>query len=303
MRVLISGLPLFSKRLAEDLQEFDPTSSYVFLDTYNSKLAQLKFLLLLPFTDCVISMNGVTDNSGSLNWVLRLKKKLVMQWMGTDVILALERFRKGTIDRKYIDYAQNRVDATWLKEELNELELSAELVDFKYFFPGEPLAKFEKNAVMSYVAEARQDFYGIEMIFQAANRFPEIDFLLYGMKDTKYKFPKNVKLMGWTTEAEFAKGLKSTSVFLRLPKHDGFSASVIEAMGFGCEVFWTFPGPNAINVKNSEELIDKLAMTFQVIEARDFRPNLNSREFVLDKFNKEKVIKNYIKTLKEIVKQ
>ena len=301
MRVLISGLPLFSKRLAEDLQEFDPTSSYRFLDTYNSKLAQLKFLLLLPFADCVISMNGVTDNSGSLNWVVTLKKKLIMQWMGTDVMLALERYKEGSIERKYIDYAKHLVDATWLKDELKELEVSAELVDFKYTFPGEPLVQYEKNAVMSYVAEARQEFYGIEMILHAANRFPEIDFLLYGMKDTKFVFPKNVKLMGWTTEAEFAEGLKSTSVFLRLPNHDGFSASVIEAMGFGCEVFWTFPGPNAVVVKNSEELIDKLSKTFQEIETRDFRPNLVSREFVLEKFNKEQVIKNYLKTLKEIV--
>ena len=301
MRVLISGLPLFSKRLAEDLQEFDPTSSYRFLDTYNSKLAQLKFLLLLPLADCVISMNGVTDNSGSLNWVVKLKKKLIMQWMGTDVMIALERFKEGTIDRKYIDYAKHLVDATWLKDELKESGVSAQLIDFKYTFPGEPLHKYENNAVMSYVAQARQEFYGIEMIHQAANRFPEINFLLYGMKDTKYVFPKNVKLMGWTTETEFAEGLKSTSVFLRLPKHDGFSASVIEAMGFGCEVFWTFPGPNAIVVNNSEELIDKLATTFQAIEARDFRPNLTSREFVLENFNKEQVIKNYIKTLKEIV--
>ena len=107
--------------------------------------------------------------------------------------------------------------------------------------------------------------------------------------------------MGWTSESEFAKGLKTTSVFLRLPQHDGFSASVIEAMGFGCEVFWTFPGQNAIVVKNSEELIDKLSKTFQEIETRDFCPNLASREFVLDKFNKEKVIKNYIKTLQEFV--
>lgn len=301
MRVLISGLPLFSKRLADDLQEFDPTSSYHFLDTYNSKLAQLKFLLLLPFADCVISMNGVTDNSGSLNWVLRFKKKLIMQWMGTDVMTALERFKLGSIKRKYIDYAKHLVDATWLKDELRESGISAQLIDFKYTFSGEPLYKYEKNTVMSYVAQARQEFYGIEMILQAAAKFPNCDFLLYGMKDTKYDLPKNVKLMGWTTEAEFAKGLKSTSVFLRLPHHDGFSASVIEAMGFGCEVFWTFPGQNAIVAKNSKELIDKLATTFQAIEARDFRPNLTSREYVLEKFNKEHVIKNYIKTLKEIV--
>jgi hypothetical protein len=53
MRVLINGLPLFSERLAKDLKSQDPTSTFLFLDTYNSKWAQLKFILLLPFADLV----------------------------------------------------------------------------------------------------------------------------------------------------------------------------------------------------------------------------------------------------------
>lgn len=76
MRVLINGLPLFAKRLADELQKYDHKSSYIFLDTYNSKWAQLLFFIYLPFSDCVISMNGVTDNSGSLNLVLKWKKKI-----------------------------------------------------------------------------------------------------------------------------------------------------------------------------------------------------------------------------------
>ncbi|MDP4798113.1 MAG: hypothetical protein NWR50_04550, partial [Crocinitomicaceae bacterium] len=97
MRVLINGLPYFSERFAKDLKEFDKKSSFIFLDTYNSKLAQLKFLFLLPFADCVISFNGVTDNSGSLNYVVKWKKKLILQWMGTDALLAMERFKNKTI--------------------------------------------------------------------------------------------------------------------------------------------------------------------------------------------------------------
>jgi hypothetical protein len=45
MRVLINGLPLFSERLAKDLKSQDPTSTFLFLDTYNSKWTQLKFML------------------------------------------------------------------------------------------------------------------------------------------------------------------------------------------------------------------------------------------------------------------
>jgi len=132
MLVLINGLPLFSKRLADDLNSFDASIRFVFCDTYNSKVQQLKFLALLPFADLVISMNGVTDNSGSLNAVLKLNKKLVMQWQGTDSLLAMERFKNGTIKRDYIDHAIHFVDSSWLFDELTSINLQPQHLPFKF---------------------------------------------------------------------------------------------------------------------------------------------------------------------------
>ena len=51
MRVLINGLPFFGRKLANELQKYDTHSSYIFLDTYNSKWAQLLFFIYLPFID------------------------------------------------------------------------------------------------------------------------------------------------------------------------------------------------------------------------------------------------------------
>lgn len=302
MRVLISGLPLFGKRLAADLQEFDPASSYTFLDTYNSRWAQLKFLLLLPFADLVISMNGVSDRSGSLDWVMRMKKKLILQWMGTDIQIALERQVNQTIDRKYIDYAIHFVDAPWLGEEVAQLGVVNKLVPFKYIFIDSPVEKYEKNAVLSYVPQSREQFYGIEKIIAAAKAFPDIEFNLYGLTQSKFECPANVRLMGWLPEKEFAQRLKKSSVLLRLPEHDGFSVTVVEAWGFGCEVFWTFPGPPAIHVKNQEELISNMRETFKKIEERGFRPNLESVQFASENFKKPHVIKDYIQILKNLEK-
>ena len=159
MRVLINGLPLFAKRLADELQKYDPQSSYIFLDTYNSKWAQLLFFIYLPFSDCVISMNGVTDNSGSLNLVLKWKKKLILQWMGTDILLAIERFKNSNIDRKYIDYASNFVDAPWMTEELKSANINTENLHFKFVEMNTIIEEYSSISVMSYVAQNRQDFY------------------------------------------------------------------------------------------------------------------------------------------------
>jgi glycosyltransferase involved in cell wall biosynthesis len=241
MRVLISGLPLFSKRMADELQKYDPASSYHFFDTYNSKWAQLLFYLYLPFSDIVISMNGVTDNSGSLNLVLKRRKKLILQWQGTDVLIAMERFQKGTIERKYIDYASNFVDSEWLFDEVKSLKVHVEYLYFKSATVQACTEKYERISVVSYVAESRQEFYGMQKIAEIAKVYPEIDFHLYGLKTAEFPTTSNVHFHGWVTPEVFAERLKSTPIFLRLTDHDGFSVSVIEALAYGCEVIMTLP--------------------------------------------------------------
>jgi glycosyltransferase involved in cell wall biosynthesis len=301
MRVLINGLPLFAKRLADELQKYDPQSSYIFLDTYNSKWAQLLFFIYLPFSDCVISMNGVTDNSGSLNLVLKWKKKLILQWMGTDILLAIERFKNSNIDRKYIDYATNFVDSEWLFEEVKSINVPVEHVCFKSVTIQPLIEKYEQISVVSYVAESRQEFYGMYKISEIAKIFPSIDFHLYGLKNTEFRTTSNVHFHGWVTPEVFAESLKSTPIFLRLTDHDGFSVSVIEALAYGCEVIMSLPFDITHLATTTEEAIDIIKMLSTKIEARGMTPNHTLIEAVKVRFNPEIIARNYIQKIKEIV--
>jgi glycosyltransferase involved in cell wall biosynthesis len=301
MRVLINGLPLFAKRLSEQLQKYDTTSSYIFLDTYNSRWAQLLFYLYLPFSDCVISMNGVTDNSGSLNLVLKRKKKLILQWMGTDALLAMDRFEKRTIDRKYIDYGYNFVDSMWLMEEVKSLGVAAEYMHFKSVNVVPNKHVYDKISVISYVAENRQTFYGMKQIAEIAKEFPEIEFNLYGLTYSEFPTTPNVHLQGWVTPEKFQEHLKITPIFLRLTDHDGFSVSVIEALGFGCEVIWSLPSDFTHLAKNTTEAIEKMQFLISKIEKGGMKPNQELITIVKSTYNPETLSKNYIQKLKEIV--
>jgi glycosyltransferase involved in cell wall biosynthesis len=300
MRVLINGLPLFSKRLADELKKYDPASSYHFFDTYNSKWTQLLFYLYLPFSDIVISMNGVTDNSGSMNLVLKRRKKLILQWQGTDALLAMERFQKGTIERRYIDYASNFVDSEWLFDEVKSLKVPVEYVYFKSATVQPCAEKYERISVVSYVAESRQEFYGMQKIAEIAKVFPSIDFHLYGLKTADFPTTSNVHFHGWVTPEVFAERLKSTPIFLRLTDHDGFSVSVIEALAYGCEVIMSLPFELTHLATTTEEAIDKMLTVISTIEARGMTPNQTLIEAVKVRFNPEIVAKNYIQKLKEI---
>lgn len=304
MRVLITGLPLFGERLAKDLQDFDPDSRYTALNTYYSKWDKVKFLLLLPFADLVISLNGVTDRSGSLNWVLRFRKKMLMQWNGTDALLAIERNANQTIDRKYIDYAVHFTDNPWMKEEIESVGVSVGLLEFKYVSNPEEgiVEQYDGIRVASYVAQKRQEYYGLKKICILAQEFPAIPFDIYGMDFPDFECPPNVAFHGWVSAAEMAMAMKRSAIFLRLPEHDGFSVSVIEALGYGCEVIWTMPCEYTSSVKNDGELMTVFKQLHEKITMRKLTPNLENSAWAIRCYNREKVIKNYLQILYRIGK-
>ena len=302
MLVLINGLPLFSKRLADDLNAFDATSKFIFCDTYNSKLQQLKFLALLPFADVVISMNGVTDNSGSLNAVLKLNKKLIMQWQGTDSLLAMERFKNGTIKRDYIDHAFHFVDSPWLFDEVTSINCKPQQVPFKFADEKTPLANYNGLSAMTYIADNRQAFYGIHQFKAVAENNPTIEFKLFGVVNPEVQLPSNVKSFGWVPSDVFQNHLRETPIFFRLAAHEGFPVSVIEAMSFGCEVIMTSPYAYSHQAKTNEEVLSAFEKVKQIVVNRNLTPNYDLINMVKRDYNKGVILSGYIEKIKSVVK-
>lgn len=299
--IIVTGLPLFARRLAEDLRSVDPSARYIALDTYNSKFDLLKFILLLPFAKTVISMNGVSDQSGSLDWVLRFRKKLLMQWMGTDVIIAIDRAEKGTIVRKYIDYARNFADAPWMIEELSTIDIPTSLLHFKYAKFGLGLAEnYDKVRALSYVAAGREDFYGLEQIIGLAKAFPDVAFEVIGTTAEGFDYPDNMIVSGWVSEEAAASKMRESAIFLRLTEHDGFSASVTEALSYGAEVLWTHPFPPSIMVKDTDDLHKEFKAAVERVKQRSLQPNKENATRTRNTFTKETILTTYATTLRNL---
>ena len=201
MLVLFNGLSHFGKKLVAELNEFDPQNKYVFLDTYSSLKAKLLFIFLLPFSKLVVSFNGVSDRSGSMDWVLRFKKKLLMQWQGTDVQLALQRAQDGVIYNKYISYAEHVTDFQFLKKELDTIINNVTLLPYKHYSKDAvELINYKQLSVLSYVAKNREDFYGMHLIQQLAIKYPSIVFHIVGTDNEDFITSDNVKLLGWVDQ-------------------------------------------------------------------------------------------------------
>lgn len=300
-RVLVNGLPLFSKRLVDDLHSLDAKNAYYFADTYYSYWQKIRFLFLLPFTDLVISFNGVSDNSGSLNWVLRFKKKLIMQWQGTDVSLAIDRFNSGAIEKKYINHARHFTDATWLKEELEQVIQPIKIVRFKHLEFSENESVYDNVSVLSYMGQGREAFYGYNEMVEAATHFKSMIFHVIGSDGKDLNAPENIIFHGWISQEEVAALMKKTAIFVRITKHDGNSMSVVEALGNGCEVIWSYPNEKTYLATNSDELISTLDNLKIQIEQKGLIPNRSNFEFVTENFKKEIIIGNYIKEINKFI--
>ena len=303
MLVLVNGLPLFSKRLVKDLNSLDKKNTYVFADTYYSSWQKIRFLFLLPFCRVVISFNGVSDNSGSLNWVLRLKKKMIMQWQGTDVLLAVERFENGTIQKKYIENCTHFTDAPWLKDELKDIVSSVRILNFKHLEFQQNSQPYKEISVLSYMGQGRENFYGFQQFKSAAEKFPTIRFHIIGSNGKGLESLPNITFHGWVSEVEVKKRMIETPIFVRLVDHDGNSISVIEALGNGCEVIWSYPNEKCFLAKTGDELAQSISEISELINSRNNIPNEGNFLFVKEKYRKDIVIGNYIKEINEFGKQ
>ncbi|MBM3185526.1 MAG: hypothetical protein FJZ67_04440 [Bacteroidetes bacterium] len=299
--IIFVGLPLFAKKMANDLGEIDKSKTYLAFDTYYSFTDKILFFFTLPFSSLVISFNGVTDKSGTLDWVLRWKKKLILQWMGTDALLAMERFKNGSIYRKYIDYASNFVDSPWQQEEVKSINLPIYIVPFKYGRELTPVDFYPEMTIFTYVAESRMEFYGWEKIKLAAQKFPFIEFRVAGLKNVSEDYPSNIKLLGWLKSEEMDKEIVIAPIFLRMTDHDGFSVTVIEALSVGAEVIWTHPSECIHWVKNEIELVHKIEELLVLIKNRNLSPSIENINFSKKTYNKITLHRNYILNLENLL--
>jgi hypothetical protein len=299
MNIVVNGLPYFSKKLVDDLQAFAPQHRFRFYDTYNSKFAQFRFAWALRKADLVLSMNGVSDPSGSMDWAVKMKKKIWFNWVGTDVTLAIERFNKGTIYRKYIDQAVHYTDSSWLQHELKSAEIYTGLIPYKWLDVEQFTNEFNRIQVYSYLGKNREDFYGWQTIREIALAHPEIPFIIAGSDGVGIiDIPKNVQFKGWLNDKEMKVLRDSSPIFIRLAEHDGFALSVLEALSAGNEVIWKYPHPLCHQLSNVQEDFNEVVA---LVKARNLERNKVNIAYIAKNFQRDVVLNNFIEELKKVV--
>lgn len=296
MKIIFTGLPYFGKKLVKALNQLNSGHEILFYDTYYSKRDQLKFLFSAINADLVVSFNGAYSESKSLDWALALKKKIVMQWHGTDVQNVLRCRKENNLFDKYILKSVHFTDSDFLLDELKEAGIKADLLDFKYVTPSViPQKKAVK--VLSYVAQNREEFYGFHYIVNLALQHPELEFEIVGLSTTSIKYPENIKILGWLNKKDFNQKLSESGLFLRLTKHDGMSLSVLDALSYGCEVIWNQKLLGVTYVGDFRDLDVSFENLVAKLSKEEYKMNTIAVDLIKKRFDKEMVLNNYLNKL------
>jgi hypothetical protein len=249
-----------------------------------------------------------------------LKKNplLIIHWIGSDVYLRTQykqsqffNLNKALWDRILkIKESRNGVvhltTAEWLVPELRKTGITAEYLPISTIDTSQPIN--EKSCsereydFLSYIPSNRGPFYGEEKILSIAKKLPTKKFLII-RPDILEKEDlssnnklKNITYLPRKPFKEMNEIYLNSKCFLRCTVHDSLSLSVLEALYYKEQVFWTYDYPNVHCLSKISNLIEKLDSTVS-----DWKPNIDGHNFVKKNFNLEKIKADFQNKLDEII--
>jgi glycosyltransferase involved in cell wall biosynthesis len=301
LKITIVGLPLFAERLAENLSAYDPKNSYKSLNTYHSKIDKVKAALRIPKSDCVFSINGSIQTSKAFDMALKKQVPLILNWVGTDVVNAIRAYKEGGYRKEYITDAIHFCEVNWIQEELKEMGIEAEIVNFAAFEKSFELkeASSDKFTILSYIPEVRADFYGIDSFINLAKIFPEINFVIAGSEAIEYQpLPSNLKALGWVED--MGEIYDESHVTVRFPEHDGLSNFILESLARGKKVLYKYPFNYCEHCFDEAELEKAVQTLYKEFKEGKSLINKSGADFIESNFNSERILGELVERFKQL---
>jgi glycosyltransferase involved in cell wall biosynthesis len=291
MKVLLTGLPYFTRRNAAYLAEHSPPSDRFIPVDLTTRSGQARFLTHLPSADVVFCFWGTLIRSRAFDLAFRLHKRVVQFWVGTDVLDAAGVVASGAAYPPYMRDCVHVCEAPWTRDELERIGIRAEVA------PLAPMGSIAPDqseisapatfSVLGYVGRERENFYRLPEFIRLAEDFPDVQFTIAGTDATPAAPPSNLQLLRWTDE-EF-RLYRDCAAFIRIPEHDGYSYSVREALAWGRHVIASYPYPHCLVASDYESLKTHVSALKTRFDEGRLDANLEGRDFVLSEYDDRRV--------------
>jgi len=181
------------------------------------------------------------------------KEKIVMHWVGSDTLDEQRDVAEGNSERWVICQLHHWAESHWMVHEVEALGLECELVPLpSSCVPDRPSPLPLEFSVLVYVPDVRRAaLYGLDRILQAAKELPHIPFELVGLTYGEIPAPPdNLRIHGRL--ADLTEFYRRSTVLWRPVRHDGLSFMVLEALGHGRHVLWSYDFPGCVVAETAE---------------------------------------------------
>lgn len=182
------------------------------------------------------------------------KRRIVMHWVGSDTLDQKAAVAAGKSEPSVINGIHHWADSEWIFNEVAALGVPCDLVPFPSArIPAKPSPLPTEFCVLVYVPSVeRAQLYGLDMILEVARQLPHVRFELVGLRDGPIlDLPLNISVNARIPE--LTQFYKQATVVWRSARHDGLSWMVLEALGHGRHVLWTYPFPGCLQASSATE--------------------------------------------------
>lgn len=252
------------------------------------KVRNLKKVLA---ADAVYAVAGTSTASFYWRVAGLLRKKRILHWIGTDVLIALGQ-APGRLVRDY-RRTVHLAGSELLQSELRTVGIESAVVPIvPTGIQFSPLPMPERHAVLAYIPEAREEFYGMPLLKEIAGRYPDVRFHIVANSGKLDGHPlPNLSYEGTLDAAAMRELYAKCSILFRYPQHDGLSMMILEALGTGRTVIYKYPFP-FVKTPAGGALPEILAVFEEALSAPP-RINREAVDYVNSAFSMEKQLLRY----------
>jgi len=278
-RVLVHGLVYFGQAFA-NLMDGDGWTFRYFPDRGLLNLAAMA--AELRACDIVYQVGGRVTRGKFLRAAhLFRKKTIVMHWVGSDTVDEQNDVAAGNADPWVFRSVHHWAESDWMVREVNALGLPCDRVPLpSSLVPDRPGPMPEEFRVLVYVPTlTRSSLYGLDSILIAARSLPDVPFDLVGLRDGPIPdAPRNLHV--YPRIPNLAEFYRRASVVWRPVRHDGLSWMVMESLGHGRHVLWTYAFPGCIHATNSSEACEQIARLHRLHQRGALQKNQMGADFI-----------------------
>lgn len=280
-RVLVHGLVYFGQVFSE-LMDGDGWSFRYFPDSGLRNLASMASEL--NSCDLVYQIGGRVTRGRFLRAAhLLRKRRIVMHWVGSDTLDERKDVAAGNADPWVVGGIRHWAESDWLLREVSALGVPCQLIPLPSGrVPERPSPLPSEFRVLVYVPTVtRRELYGLDRVLDVARALPHIPFDLVGLLDGPIPDPPaNLRIHGRIPDLDSF--YRRSSVVWRPVRHDGLSWMVLEALGHGRHVLWTYPLPGCIQVADASDARLHIERLFALHAAERLALNEHGVRFIAD---------------------